>query len=256
MTHDEILRKDLGSEEFLKLREATEKISNVLNKRLKSHLSILNSLFMPKRLFGTYIKSSTADEVSGSDKVFAELQEKYAVICKKPFDLPSKLQPPLTLQSHQVEASPFRYPLSLGGAENKTITVTSPGCWTLSYGGECALPRLKGMLSNAEPQQREVMKQAIIHHLLLMIFLNHFPALGRLLEDLRYQLEIREFPELGGLPVVMLKAPVATFLPPDEFLLQVTQFSGIPAFQEIFDPEALENLIDPLKASLTEVIGA
>jgi bacterioferritin (cytochrome b1) len=62
--------------------------------------------------------------------------------------------------------------------------------------------------------------------------------------------EIQELKDLGGLPVVVLRAPIETFLPPDNFILQITQLSGIPAFQEIIDLDAAENIPDPLKEAL------
>jgi len=47
---------------------------------------------------------------------------------------------------------------------------------------------------------------------------------------------------------------IDTFLPHDAFILQVTQLSCIPAFQEIIDPDALEILSNPLKDELYRVI--
>jgi hypothetical protein len=99
------------------------------------------------------------------------------------------------------------------------------------------------------------MKQALIDHLTIVVFLRRFPALTQLFEDLRYEVETKKLSDLGGLPVVILKAPIETFLPPDDFIQQVTQLSGIPAFQEIVDLEAVESLPDPLKESLTDALG-
>ena len=82
-----------------------------------------------------------------------------------------------------------------------------------------------------------------------VIFLERFPALKHLLEDLRYEVETRELSDLGKLPVVVIKAPLETFLHADDFILQVTQLSGVPAFQEIIDLDTLEKLPDPLKES-------
>jgi hypothetical protein len=44
-------------------------------------------------------------------------------------------------------------------------------------------------------------------------------------------------------------------LPPDDFIFQVTQLSGIAAFQEIIDLDAVENITDPLKDNLRNLIG-
>ena len=85
----------------------------------------------------------------------------------------------------------------------------------------------------------------------MVVFLKHYPALTQLIEDLRYEVETRDLADLGGLPVMVLKSPLETFLPPDDFILQVTQLSGIPAFQEIVGLEAVENMPDPLRESLS-----
>ncbi len=255
MEQQEISRKDLDSQEFLELRQATEKIANALDKRLKAHLTVLRPLFVPRKLFGTYIKSSAMQEVPGADKAFAELQEQYAAVCAKPFDLPKKLRPPLPPISNQLEGTPLRYSLHIGDSQDKGTNITSPTRWILSYKGECPLNRLKAMLSGAETRQADDIKQALIDHLAIVVFLKYFPGLTQLFQDLRYEVETRKLSDLGGLPVVVLKAPIETFLPPDDFIQQVTQLSGIPAFQEIVDLEGLENIPDPLKESLRDILG-
>lgn len=251
MDGEQVARKDLDSEEFLKLRQATEKIANALDKRLKEHLRVLRSLFIPRKLLGTYVKSSAMQEVPGSDKAFAELQEGYAAVCENPFGLPKKLHPPLPPISNKLEATPLEYSLHSGDSRDKATKITSPTQWVLSYRGECPLNRLKAMVSGAETRQPDDMRQALIDHLAMVLVLKHFPALTHLLEDLRYEVEMRELTDLGGLPVVVLKAPLETFLPLNDFILQVTQLSGIPAFQEIVDLEAFQSMPDPLKEFLT-----
>jgi hypothetical protein len=251
----EVARKSLDSAEFLQLRQATEKIANALDKRLKSHLAVLRPLFVPRKLFGTYITSSNMQEVPGDDKAFAELQEHYAAVCAAPFDLAKKLQPPLPPISNHLEANPLQYTLRSGGSSEKETKITCPTKWVLSYRSECPLSRLNAMLSGKETRQPNDMKQALIDHLAIVVFLQHYDALNDLFQDLRYEVETKTLPELGGLPVVILKAPIETFLPPDDFIQQVTQLSGIPAFLEIVDHEAVEKIPDPLKNSLSEALG-
>ncbi len=246
-----IERKSLDSQEFLKLRHATDTISKVLAKRLKDHLLVLKPLFIPRKLLGTYIKSSSQQEIHGSDKAFARLQEEFAAICEKPFGLPRKLQAPLPAISNQLESTPFQYSLTLEDDEEKSITITSPARFILSYQSECPINRLQGMLAGTESRQVEDMRQSIINHIAMVILLEQFPALTQLLKDLRYEVEIKKLPGLGNLPVVILTAPLTTFLPPDKFIVEVTQLSGIPAFQEIIDMNALENIPDPLTDALT-----
>lgn len=255
MKKDEILRKDLDRQQFLELRRVTDKIAGVLDKRLKGHMTVLRPLFVPRKLFGSYVKSSAMEEVPGSDKAFAELQQQYASVCDEPFGLPKKLQPPLPPISNQLEAKPLQYALFPGDSKDKVISITSPVRWILSYRSECPLGRLKAMISGTEARQADDMRQSLIDHLSMVVFLKHFSALTQLLEDLRYSVNTTELSDLGGLPVVVLEAPFQSFLPPDDFILQVTQLSGISAFQEIIDLEAVENLPDPLKESLTSSLS-
>jgi len=251
MGKDEITRKDVDNQEFLKLRQATEKIGEVLEKRLKNHLTVLRPLFMPRKLFGTYIKSSAMQEVPGADKAFAELQEQFGAVCKDPFELPKKLQPPLPPISNELQGTPLEYHLQSG----RGTKITSPTKWVLSYRGECPLGRLRSMVTGQETHQMEDMRQALIDHLAIVVFLKHFPALTQLLQDLRYTVEVEKTSDLGSLPVVVLRAPLETFLPTDEFIDQITQLSGVRAFQEIIDPEAVQQISDPLKDALVDSLG-
>ena len=231
MNAEEIARKDLDNQQFMQLRQDTEKISEVLKKRLTAHLTVLRPLFIPRKLLGTYIKSAASDEVHGSDKAFAKLQEHFAALSEKPFGLPKKLSPPLPPIANQLEAVPFQYELKPGGAPDKATTITSATKWVLAYQSECPINRLKAMVTGEETRQPDDMRQSLIAHLAMVLFLEHFPALQALLEDLRYTVQVQKISALGNLPVVTLQAPVETFLPSDDFILQVTQLSGIPAFQ-------------------------
>ena len=255
MAPEHVQRKSLDNQEFLKLREVTQKVSEFLSSRLKKHLQILRPLFVPRRLLGTYVKSGVMEEVPGSDKAFAELQERYAAVAQKPFGLPTKLNPPLPPISNQLEAIAYQYPLTFEQGGSGQVSITSPSRWTLSYYTEYPLNRLRAMLTGDEQKDPEHMRQSIINHLTLVIFLDRFPALTQLLQDLRYTVEVTELEDLGGLPVVTVTAPVESFLPPDDFILQVTQLSGIPAFQEIIALEAIDQMADPLRDSLKGLVS-
>ncbi len=252
MIQEEVSRKSLDDQEFLKLRRATEKISDILSKRIKSHLDVLKPLFVPKRLFGSYVKSASMDDVPGSDKAFAKLQERYGALSGEPFNLPRKLQTPLPAISNQLEVTPFQYLLPCGKSKDKTINVTSPIAWVIAYRSECPLTRLKAMISGNEARQPDDIRGSLVAHLAPVIFIEHFQALQQLLEDLRYRISVEELSDLGNLPVVTVKAPLETFLPPDDFILQVTQLSGVPAFEELIDLEQIQNMPDPMRESLLE----
>ncbi len=254
MSESSILRKDLDNEQFIQLRKNTEKIADLLHKRLKNHLSILKPLFNPVKLLGAYIKSANMDDVPGSDKAFARLQEKYAAICETPFGLPRKLSSPLTSMTSQIDATPYKYPIYMGETKDKATTVSAPTRWVLSYQSDCPYDRMREMIKGTVSRQPEELKTSLIKHLTMVLLLEKFKELAQLFQDLRYEVEIEKMQELGGLPVVLLKAPIETFLPSDEFIQNVTQLSGIPAFQEIIDFDAPENMPDPLKESLQQAI--
>ena len=253
MTNSTVARNSLDNKEFLQLRQTTDKIAAVLAQRLKEHLTTLRPLFTPRKLLGTYVKSASLEEVNGSDRVFAKLQEMYGLVCETPFSLPKKLQTPMPAISNFLESTAYQYTLALGGETAKEIKITAPTRFILSFQSECPLTRLRGMLAGAEARQPDDMRQSLISHLALVLFLEQFPALAKLFADLRYRVEIIKFAELGGLPAVMLTAPLTTFLPPDDFINEITQLSGIPAFQEIISVDAVTNIPDPLKAIFEEL---
>jgi hypothetical protein len=244
-----VIRKALDNMEFVRLRQGTDRISAFLGKRLAGHLDALQPLFLPRKLLGTYIKSAVAEDVPVSDKAFADLQERFAAVAEA-FGLPKKLTTPLPAIATQLDAVPWQYLIACEGGGDKPVTVTSPTRWVVSYRGEYSVARLRAMLSGAEAGQPDEMRQALVNHLAFGVYLKHFPAMKALLEELRYRVELRELADLGNLPVVMLEAPLQTILPPDDFVLQVTQFSGILAFQEVVGVEAVEALPDPLKEAL------
>ncbi|WP_339137053.1 MAG: hypothetical protein WGN25_03700 [Candidatus Electrothrix sp. GW3-4] len=253
MSELNIPRTDLNNKEFLELRQATDKIAGLLSQRLKGQLATLRPLFIPRKLLGTYIKSSSQQEINGSDKAFAELQERYSALCEAPFQLPKKLHPPLPAIANALECVPLQYELAIEG--ERAVTVTSPTRFLLAYQCECPLERLRGMVLGREARQEEEMRQALISHLALVLLLEHFPALKTLLEDLRYQVDTYLLPDLGKLPAVMITVPLTTFLPPDSFITEVTQLSGIPAFQEIIAADAVSNIPDLLQQELEELVG-
>jgi len=254
MANGDIIRKDLDNEEFIQLRKNTEKIAETLDKRLKGHLDILKPLFNPVKLLGAYLKSANMDDVPGSDKAFAKLQEQFAAICEKPFKLSRKLQTPLPPISKQLIAVPFEYSLFMGDSKDKATRITAASRWVLSYQSECPYSRLKAMIAGTESRQADDIKQSLVEHLTMATLLEDFTDLVELLKDLRYEVEIQKLKELGGLPIVILKAPLQSFLPSDDFVQNVTQLSGIPAFQELVDLDAVENMPDPLKESLQAAI--
>ena len=82
-----------------------------------------------------------------------------------------------------------------------------------------------------------------------------FPEIPELLRELRYDVAIEKRPELGELPLVTLRSALPAFRPSDELIAKATQFSGVPAFIELIDVEALARLHDPLRARIEAALA-
>ncbi len=252
MPNEDVSRKDLDNAEFLSLRQTTEKIAGSLNTRLKTHLAVIKPLFAPQNFLGSYMKGTSKKDVPGSDKAFATLQQRYASLAEKPLGLRKELSIPLSAISPQLICTPYQYKLQLGENGDKITTVTSPTQFILAYENECSLNRIRAMVAGTESRQVEEIKQSVLCHICMTVLLEQIPMLGVLLRDLRYDVEIQTLNDLGGLSVAVLSLPLRTFLPSDKFITEVTQLSGIPAFQEIIDLGSLEGMADPLKNAIEE----
>jgi hypothetical protein len=79
------------------------------------------------------------------------------------------------------------------------------------------------------------------------------PGIVRLLQGLRFSIETTHIDGLGDLPVTLISCPLRTLLPPDEIIIQNTEISGIPSFEEIINIDDIRGLYDPLKQSILEI---
>jgi hypothetical protein len=77
----------------------------------------------------------------------------------------------------------------------------------------------------------------------------------RLFAALRLPMEVGRLPGCGELPVVIVSSELRTVLPPDPVLVESTEISGRDAFEEVIDLSLLNNLADPLKAGLLELVN-
>jgi hypothetical protein len=80
----------------------------------------------------------------------------------------------------------------------------------------------------------------------------HTPGLGPLFADLRYQVQTQSAPDLPKLPLTTITSILPSFRPNDDLILSATNFSGVPAFIEIIDIDAVGRLPDPLRDRLEE----
>lgn len=240
-------------QKFLKLRKLTRAIAELLRGQLTEYLATIAPMLRPKSVFGEYLQGGSKETVRGADKAFLQLQRLYtSVASAKPYNLTTELQAPIHLESSAVEIAPVEYAhvVSIDGA-SKTIAVTSPLKWVLTYSG-FSLAKLQELLSNRNRMNEET-HQFVLHYTALHTVVNSHTGLPRLLEALRFPLSSGHFPQFGEMPILCISAPVSTLRPSDELIIESTEISGRDAFEEVVNMEGLRNLRDPLKAQLVEI---
>ncbi|MFV1951581.1 MAG: hypothetical protein ACC630_06470 [Nitrospinota bacterium] len=250
-----IKEKEITIEQLLRLRQITESISELLEKQLKSYIETLQPLFLPRKLLGDYIKSAYKEKVPGADQAIGELSAKYKAVCDKPFRLSGQLETPLAPISNQIEVYPWEYVYEIEGERGtKSVTITSPVKWVLTYRSGYSLNRLGGVLKGQEEWQEKEIRQFLINALVMNMMVSKVSGIKDLMAGLRYRLDIETSPDTGKLPLVTITSFVPSFRPPDNLILSATQLAGVTIFMEIIDIDAIYSLCDPLKSKIEKFL--
>jgi hypothetical protein len=136
--------------------------------------------------------------------------------------------------------------------QSKSIVVTSPLQWVLSYSGFNPR-RLKELLADRTRTGPEI-GSFVVHTLLLHLVLARQPGIAKILEALHFTVQAARRPESGDLPVTLITSVVTTIRPPDDVLIESTEISGMDAFEEVVDLEAVAKIRDPFKEKLEELL--
>ena len=248
--------KSLTMEQLSHLREKTESFSQFLGGMLSSHLDTLRPLFAPRRLLGRY--AGAKDDVTGSDRVLAQLREKYRQVCRHPYGLSSELPEDfLDHLDNRPDSYAWEYThVAKGESESKSLTITSPVRWILTYRSDYTLTQLRQALTDKGERRAQSVRHFVVNALVMHVFLMAFPSLTQLLSDLRYEVQSESLPGLGDLPFVTIRSCVPSFRPADDLLLTATRFSGVPAFIELIDLESAHHLQDPLRLRIEQMLGS
>ena len=242
--------KALTMGELPELRRKTENVSRFLREQIVSYLEILRPLFAPERVFGKHAGGKV--DVPGTERALVELQQNYKPFTRKPYDLPETLDPNwLTLVGNALELHPWEYAHSVQG---KPITMTSPVRWVVNYRANYTLAQVKSLLGAKETVRQDYLRQFVVNALVLQLVLNRNAGLVQLFHDLRYELKANDSAELKGLPLVTITSHLASFRPTDDLIAAATAFSGVPAFIELLDLEALRQPADPFQARLETLL--
>jgi len=240
--------------ELLALRKLTRAIGDVITSQIKEYLLTLTPLFRQRAVFGDNVQGSGKESPKGADQAFAELQSLYETIATKPpFGLARGLKAPLMQMTPSIDLAPWEYEYTARtGGDTKTITVTCPFKWVLTY-ATYTPQRLRELLADRS-RDDSVLQQFVLHYLALHVVISKTPGLAGLLEVLHFPLASGTLPAFGGLPVTAIQSSISTSLPPDPLVIESTELSGKDAFEELVTVSDIERLRDPFKERLLRVI--
>jgi hypothetical protein len=248
--------KTLSFEQLAIARRHTQTISGFLEHQLRAYLDTLRSLFLPERLLGKLAGSRF--EVPGADKAYSELQENYRKLPGKPFDFPQEFEKDWLVEvGARLDLHRWDYSREIITESGKrSILFTSPARWILTYGpGYSVSQALQTLARKQDRRDVDQFRQFIVNALVMQSLISRNPSLVSLLGDLRYSLGLNPHPGLNGLPVAVIQSDISTFLPPEPLIIATTEFSGVSAFIELIDTDAIRQMSDPFKERILTLIG-
>ncbi len=242
-------------DELLEFRETTERISQFLDKRLRGHLSALSPLLAPARVFGKHVGGR--ESATRADEAMAELAAKYQQVHGL-FDLKPDLDETAlaSVGAAGIQIFPYEYGYQAQGAGGtRRITMTSPVRWVVTYASDLALSQVRNPPGVPGEARTKALQRFVVNALAFQIVLNRNAAVAQLLNDLRYETAVETLPELDTLPLAVFSVQVPSFRPADDLLFTAVRLSGVPAFIELIDMDALRGIQDPLRLQIEALLG-
>jgi len=247
---------DLEPAKLLSLHSVTKDVAQVCLRHLKAQVEAMAPLFRPRRVLGDYIDSTGKEPVPSADRNLADLQELYARVAIKPFDLRPELRAPLESVATQFQFNEWEYTHAAQTDGNwHSIRVTTPLTWVISYASSYSLTTLRSVVAGNGQRDAEAVRAFVLRACLMHELFSKVPSITNLLEGLRYKVEVRRSPQLGDLPMVTISAPFRTFRPNDQLVAMAAGLAGGASFAEILDVESVRNLADPLRDETIELLN-
>lgn len=242
-------------DQLLEFREVTERISAYLGKRLKDHLAALSPLLAPGRIFGKYVGSRESS--ARADEALAELTEKYRAAAGSPFDLKADLDDEILGSiGSSIQIYPYEYTHEDQAVKPpKLIAMTSPVRWVVTYGSEYSWAQVRMAMQEPGMRRPQPLRQFVVNALAFQVVLGRNPGAAQLLKDLRWETASSTVREFEHLPLATFSMQLPSFRPADELLLTAVRLSGVPAFIEVIDMEAIHGLDDPLRLQIESLAG-
>jgi hypothetical protein len=251
MTEQDAART-LTFEQLARLRERTERLSEFLSDRLKSHVKTLYPILAPRRVFGKYL--GFKEVIPQADKAYHQLVEQYREAAGPPFDVASALdEEALSAMEQGVDVYPWEYTLQAG---DRSITISSPVRWVMTYHSAYSLSEMRRLVVGGGERRKAVaVRHFIVNALASQIVFNQNPGASQLFKDLRYDVRVEAGPSLGKLTLLTIALGISSFRPPDDLILSAVRLSGVPAFIELVDTEAVRQLADPLREQVEKIFA-
>ena len=242
----------LTFEKLPELRAKTEAVSKLLQDQLLGQLETLRPILSPDRLFGK--SGGSRVETTLGERALGQLRQSYKPFSTRPFDLPAEFDEYwLTLVGTRVAVYPWEYTHEASdGRQKKAIAMTSPVRWVVSFMSAYTLAQLRHALLGGSERRPEHVRQFVVNALVTQLVFAHAPGINALFTDLRYHVDTQPAPDLPALRLTTITAGLPSFRPDDALILAATNFSGVPAFIELIDTDALAALRDPLRERIEE----
>lgn len=244
----------LNLEQLLQLHALTRDVARFCQKQLRGYLDTMALLFRPRRILGDAIEGSERETAAGADRNVAELRDLYRRVAVRPFDLRPELHLPLESISTQMQLSDWEYAHSMNTERGwRTIKVTAPLTWVISYSSTYSLSILRQVLAGQAERDSEAVRAFVLRACVMHLQFANFSGISELLAGLRYRVEVRRSAETGDLPFVTVSAPFATIRPPDSLVSTASGLAGGATFAEVIDLESVRRLEDPLKKEVSHI---
>lgn len=246
----------ISPDELLNLRSATEALSAATVARLRTQLEILAPLFRPRRFLGDCMEGAGKEGAVGAERNAKELQELYARIAVKPFELRPELSTPLESVQTQFRLHEWEYIHPTQTERGwQSIRVTTPLTWVVCYDSPYSLAGLRDVISGHARRDSDAVRAFVLRACIMNELFRNFPSLIELLAGLRYRLEIRRSPSFGELPLITISAPFRTIRPPDNLVALAAGLAGGQTFAEILDVNSVRSLSDPVRDEARRILG-
>ncbi len=247
------MAQEFDTQKLLLLRKLTRSVAEFLRGQLKDHLSALTPIIRPRTVLGDFVSGSTKESPNFADKAFQEVQQIYAnAAANQPFQISKELKPPLEVTVSPLEITALEYEhVAQTPGESKTVMMTSPLKWVLSYPG-LPLSRLREILRDRT--QTDTVQRFVIHYSLLHFMLRRQPGFANILNALRFTVSSTTLPDFGNLPIALISAPISTHRPPDHVIIENTEISGVNVFEEVISVEDVDFIPDPFVEKLKQLI--